>query len=55
MTESQPFLLRVQQIEASLQTFSHPWNPQSRVTSWRSPRLLWPIIFVIPVIRSWFI
>ncbi|TVQ15990.1 MAG: cupin, partial [Leptolyngbya sp. DLM2.Bin15] len=27
MTDTQPFLLRAQQIEASLQTFSHPWNP----------------------------
>ncbi len=31
MTDSQPFLLRAQQIEASLQTFSHPWNPQSEI------------------------
>ena len=31
MTDSQPFLLRAHQIEASLQTFSHPWNPQSEI------------------------
>lgn len=31
MTEPQPLLLRAQQIEASLQTFSHPWNPQSEI------------------------
>lgn len=31
MTESHPFILRAQQIEASLQTFSHPWNPQSEI------------------------
>ncbi len=32
MTKLQPFLLRAQQIEASLQTFSHPWNPDSEIT-----------------------
>ncbi len=31
MTDPQPLLLRAQQIEASLQTFSHPWNPQSEI------------------------
>ena len=31
MTEPQPFLLRAHQIEANLQSFSHPWNPQSEI------------------------
>lgn len=32
MSDQQPLLLRAQEIEASLQSFSHPWNSNSEIT-----------------------
>ncbi len=32
MTDQQPYLLRAQHIEASLQPFSHPWNSKSEIS-----------------------
>jgi uncharacterized cupin superfamily protein len=32
MTDKKTFLLRRQQIEGSLQTFSHPWNSKSEIS-----------------------
>ncbi|MUL39413.1 cupin domain-containing protein [Gloeocapsopsis dulcis] len=32
MTDKKSFLLRRQQIEDSMQTFSHPWNPKSEIS-----------------------
>ena len=40
MADKKSFLLRAQQIEDSMQTFSHPWNPKSEISGTQMGRLL---------------
>jgi uncharacterized cupin superfamily protein len=40
MTDKTPYLMRRQQIEESLQTFSHPWNPNSEISGTQMGKVL---------------
>ncbi|WP_416668709.1 cupin domain-containing protein [Egbenema bharatensis] len=40
MTDKTPFLMRQQQIEENLQSFSHPWNPNSEISGTQMGRIL---------------